>query len=59
MRGVDNVKDENDAIKTIMYLTKQPRSNFMVHGLIKKGEFDKTKGEIDQIFAELLKVVGK
>ena len=46
IRGVDNVKDENDAIKTIMYLTKQPRSNFMVHGLIKKGEFDKTKGEV-------------
>jgi hypothetical protein len=46
IRGVDNVDDENDAIKTIMYLTKQPRTNFIVHGLIKKGEFDKTKGEV-------------
>ena len=46
IRGVDNVDDENDAIKTVMYLTKQPRTNFIVHGLIKKGEFDKTKGEV-------------
>jgi len=46
IRGVDNVKDENDAIKTVMVVTKQPRSNFMVYGLIKKGEFDKTKGEL-------------
>lgn len=46
IRGVDNVKDENDAIKTVMVVTKQPRSNFMVYNLIKKGDFDKTKGEV-------------
>lgn len=46
IKGVDNVKVENDAIAKVMKATNSPRTNFMVHGFVKKGEFDKAQGEV-------------
>lgn len=40
-RGVNNVKVEDAAIQKLMNFTKLPRSNFAVHGFIKRGKWDK------------------
>ena len=37
----NNVPQENEAIKKLMDFTKSPRGNFMVHGFVRKGEWDK------------------
>lgn len=48
IKGVDNVKAENDAIAKLMQKTSSPRGNFIVNGLIKKGEFDKASAEVSE-----------
>jgi hypothetical protein len=42
IKGTKGVKAEDEAIAQVMKKTGQPRGVFMVHGSIKKGEFDKT-----------------
>jgi hypothetical protein len=42
IKGVNNVTAENDAIAKVMRKTGKPRAAFMVHGSIKKGEWDKS-----------------
>jgi hypothetical protein len=42
IKGTKGVKAEDEAIAQVMKMTGQPRGVFMVHGSIKKGEFDKT-----------------
>jgi hypothetical protein len=37
----NNVPQENEAIKALMDFTKLPRGSFMVHGFVRKGEWDK------------------
>jgi len=39
----NNVPQEDKAIKALMNFTKYPRGTFMVHGFVKKGEWDKTE----------------
>lgn len=46
VKGTNNVKVEGDAIAKLMTDTKEPRANFMVHGFVKKGEWDKSDAEI-------------
>lgn len=46
VKGTNNVKVESDAIAKLMTSTKEPRSNFMVHGFVRKGEWDKSAAEI-------------
>ena len=46
VKGTNNVKVENDAIAKLMTDTKEPRANFMVHGFVKKGEWNKSDAEI-------------
>jgi hypothetical protein len=41
----NNVTIENDAISKLMKKTGEPRSNYMVHGFVKKGEFNSTEAE--------------
>ena len=41
VKGTSNVKVENDAIDKLINSTKSPRANFMVHGFVRKGEWDK------------------
>jgi hypothetical protein len=48
IKGVDNVKAENNAIAKLMQQTSSPRGNFMVNGLIKKGEFTKANAEVSE-----------
>ena len=45
IKGTKSVKVEDDAIAKLMKETGQPRNTFIVHGLIKIGEFDNTKAE--------------
>lgn len=42
IKGTKGVKAEDAAIAKVMQKTGKPRNVFMVHGSIKKGEFDKT-----------------
>jgi|694.fasta_scaffold04191_38 hypothetical protein len=42
IKGTKGVKAEDAAIAKVMQKTGKPRNAFMVHGSIKKGEFDKT-----------------
>lgn len=42
IKGTKSVKAEDEAIAKVMKATGEPRGVFMVHGSIKKGEFDKT-----------------
>ena len=46
VKGTNNVKVENEAIAKLMASTKEPRSNFMVHGFVRKGEWDKSEFEV-------------
>jgi hypothetical protein len=39
----NNVPQENDAIAKMMKSTKEPRSTFMVHGFVKRGEWNKSE----------------
>lgn len=41
VKGTSNVKVEDSAIAELMKEIKEPRSTFMVHGFVKKGEWDK------------------
>jgi len=41
VKGTSNVNVENAAIDKLVKATGEPRANFMVHGFIKKGEWDK------------------
>ena len=45
VKGTKNVQVENDAIAKLMKELDEDRSRFMVHGLIRKGEWDNTKAE--------------
>jgi len=45
VKGTKNVQVENDAIAKLMKELDGARSSFMVHGLIRKGEWDNTKAE--------------
>lgn len=45
IKGTRNVKAEDDAIAKVMQKTGEPRNAFMVHGFIKKGEWDNTNIE--------------
>ena len=45
IKRVKNVTAENDAIARLMKKTGKPRSNFMVHGSVAKGEWDKSELE--------------
>lgn len=45
IKGVKNVTAENDAIARLMKETGQPRHVFMVHGSIKKGEWNDSEHE--------------
>ena len=42
VKGTSNVKVEDAAISELMKEIKQPRSNFMVHGFVRKGEWAKS-----------------
>ena len=42
IKGTKGVKAEDEAIAKVMQKTGKPRNAFMVHGSIKKREFDKT-----------------
>lgn len=42
IKRVKNVTAENDAIARLMKKTGKPRQNFMVHGSVAKGEWDKS-----------------
>jgi galactitol-specific phosphotransferase system IIB component len=46
IKGVKNTKAEDTAIDKAMKMTGSPRSNFAVHGFIKKGEWDSSDTEI-------------
>lgn len=46
IKGVKNTKAEDAAIDKAMKMTGSPRSNFAVHGFIKKGEWDSSDTEI-------------
>jgi hypothetical protein len=41
IKGQNNVKVEDAAIQKLMDFTKLSRANFMVHGFVKKREWDK------------------
>jgi hypothetical protein len=43
MKGIDNVKVENDAIANIITQTGTNRPELIVYGFIKKGDFDTDK----------------
>lgn len=45
IKGVKNVKAEDDAIARLMKKTGEPRSSFMVHGSIAKGEWNNSELE--------------
>lgn len=45
IKGVKNVTAENDAIARLMKETGKPRHVFMVHGSIKKGEWNDSEHE--------------
>lgn len=42
IKGTKSVTAENDAIARLMKKIGKPRSNFMVHGSVAKGEWDKS-----------------
>jgi len=46
VKGTSNVKVEDAAISKLMASTKAPRSNFAVHGFVRKGEWDKSDVEV-------------
>lgn len=46
LKGTDSTNVENQAISKLMKKLNEPRSNFMVHGFVKKGEWDLSKAEI-------------
>ena len=46
IKGVKSVNAENDAIAKLMKSTGESRGNFMVNGLIRKGEWDKSEFEV-------------
>ena len=46
IKGVKSVNVENDAIAKLMKSTGESRGNFMVNGLIRKGEWDKSEFEV-------------
>jgi len=46
VKGTSNVKVENEAISKLMASTKEPRSNFAVHGFVKKGEWNSNDTEV-------------
>ena len=46
IKGVKNTKAEDITIDKAMKMTGSPRSNFAVHGFIKKGEWDKSETDI-------------
>lgn len=46
VKGTSNVKVEDAAISELMKEIKQPRANFMVHGFVRKGEWDKSPAEV-------------
>lgn len=45
IKGTKSVTAENDAIAKLMKKTGEPRSSFMVHGSIAKGEWDNSELE--------------
>lgn len=46
VKGTSNVKVENEAIDKLMKKIGESRANFMVHGFVKKGEWDKSDAEV-------------
>lgn len=45
IKGVKNVTAENNAIARLMKKTGEPRSSFMVHGSVAKGEWNNSEHE--------------
>ena len=46
IKGANNVNVENNAIDKLVKATHQTRANFVVHGFVKKGQWDSDKAEI-------------
>ena len=46
IKGSKSVNVENDAIAKLMKSTGESRATFMVHGFVKKGEWDKSEFEV-------------
>ena len=46
VKGIKNVTVENDAIAKLEKETGESRSNFAVHGFVKKGEWNESEAEV-------------
>ena len=46
VKGTNNVKVENGAIDKLVNSTGSPRANFMVHGFVRKGEWNSNDTEV-------------
>jgi hypothetical protein len=46
VKGTSNVKVENDAIDKLIKANGLTRANYMVHGFVRKGEWDKNDSEV-------------